>query len=143
MEPTADATAPTEAPVRPPVGTGPVETAPGETAIDLAHLARMTLGEASLEAEVLMLFDRQAAILLAHMQDATPPAAAAFAHTLKGSARGIGAWGVAAAAEAVEMNATRANASATACAVTRLAAAVAEVKAAIADRHRHHGEREE
>ena len=73
--------------------------------IDLAHLARMTLGERGLEAEVLALFDRQAAVLLARMGDSTPAAVAAFAHTLKGSARGIGAWRVAEAADAVEMKA--------------------------------------
>ena len=50
MGPTANAAAPTSAPV----------PAPVETVIDLDHLARMTLGDASLEAEVLMLFDRQA-----------------------------------------------------------------------------------
>ena len=68
---------------------------PPEGAIDLAHLARMTLGEKSLEAEVLALFDRQAGILLERMRMAPPPAAGAFAHTLKGSAQGIGAWQVA------------------------------------------------
>jgi len=71
---------------------------PPEGAIDLAHLARMTLGEKSLEAEVLALFDRQAGILLERMRMAPPPAAGAFAHTLKGSAQGIGAWQVAEAA---------------------------------------------
>ena len=49
MEPTADAGAPTDAP--PP--------APVEAVIDLEHLARMTLGERSLEAEVLTLFGPQ------------------------------------------------------------------------------------
>lgn len=133
MEPTA-AGAASEAPVRP-----QVEPAAAVDLIDLEHLARMTLGEAGLEAEVLRLFERQAAMLLAHMRDASPPAAAAFAHTLKGSARAIGAWGVAAAAEAVEMNAQRASVSATTCAVERLAAALAAVTAAIADRLRRHG----
>jgi len=103
-------------------------------AIDLEHLGRMTLGERSLEAEVLVLFDRQAAILLAHMRDSAPPAVAAFAHTLKGSARGIGAWRVADAADAVEMQAIRADAGGVAGAVDRLSAAVEEAKAAIADR---------
>src|SRR3979490_3183569 len=79
--------------------------APAGPAIDLGHLARMTLGEKSLEAEVLALFDRQAGILLARMRQATPPAAGAFAHTLKGSALGIGAWRVAEAAEVVERSA--------------------------------------
>jgi len=91
--------------------------------LDLEHLARMTLGERRLEAEVLTLFHRQAGMLLARMQGAPPRAAAAFAHTLKGSARGIGAWRVAKAAAAVE----RGSADATAA----LAAAVAEVQAVI------------
>jgi len=124
MEPTADAAAPTDARL----------SAPVETVIDLAHLARMTLGERSLEAEVLTLFDRQAEILLAHMRDCAPAAVAAFAHTLKGSARGIGAWRVAAAADAVEMNVIAANAGGVAGAVARLSAAVDEAEAVIADR---------
>jgi HPt (histidine-containing phosphotransfer) domain-containing protein len=126
MEPTADAAAPTDARL----------SAPVETVIDLAHLARMTLGERSLEAEVLTLFDLQAGVLLARMRDCAPAAVAAFAHTLKGSARGIGAWRVAEAADAVEMNASRANAGEVAAAVTRLSAAVDETKAVIADRLR-------
>ena len=122
MGPTANAAAPIDAPV----------PAPVETVIDLEHLARMTLGEASLETEVLTLFDRQAAVLLARMCDATPAAAAAFAHTLKGSARGIGAWRVAAAAEAVEIDAGRQDAADVAGAVARLAAAVDEARTVIA-----------
>jgi hypothetical protein len=124
MEPTAHAAAPADA----------VLPAPAETAIDLAHLARMTLGERGLEAEVLALFDRQAAVLLARMRDCAPAVVAAFAHTLKGSARGIGAWRVAAAADAVEMNAIAADAGGVDGAMARLAAAVDEAKAAIADR---------
>ncbi len=125
MGPTANAAAPTDA-------GAPVAV------IDLAHLARMTLGERGLEAEVLALFDRQAAVLLARMGDSTPAAMAAFAHTLKGSARGIGAWRVAQAADAVEMKAHGSSAAETAAAVVRLAAAVAEAKAVIADRLRPH-----
>jgi HPt (histidine-containing phosphotransfer) domain-containing protein len=128
MEPTAEAAAPTDAP----------RLAPVETAIDLAHLARMTLGERSVEAEVLTLFDRQAAILLGRMRDCAPAAVAAFAHTLKGSARGIGAWRVAEAAAAVEMHASRSNAGGAAGAVARLAAAVDEAKTAIAARLQPH-----
>jgi HPt (histidine-containing phosphotransfer) domain-containing protein len=78
--------------------------APGDDAIDLNHLSRMTLGERSLEREVLALFVRQADILLARMNTANPAVAAAAAHTLKGSAVGIGAWPVARAAEAVEQS---------------------------------------
>lgn len=70
--------------------------------IDRAHLSRMTLADASLEREVLELFRRQSAMLVARIADLAPEAAAAAAHTLKGSARGVGAWRVASAAEAVE-----------------------------------------
>src|SRR5579871_3652265 len=38
-------------------------------AIDLAHLARMTLGERSLETQVLQLFDRQAELLFERMRE--------------------------------------------------------------------------
>jgi HPt (histidine-containing phosphotransfer) domain-containing protein len=124
MGPMADAAAPTDAPV--------------ETVIDLAHLTQMTLGEAGLEAEVLTLFDRQATVLLMRMRDAEPAAVAAFAHTLKGSARGIGAWRVAEAADAVETQAVGPDACGAAHAVARLAAAVDEAKAAIADRLQPH-----
>jgi HPt (histidine-containing phosphotransfer) domain-containing protein len=72
-------------------------------AIDRSHLSRMTLGDASLEREVLALFDRQAQMLLNRMAGAAPAVVAALAHTIKGSARGIGAVGVARAAEVVEL----------------------------------------
>ncbi len=81
--------------------TGEATSGPGDP-IDLAHLARSTLGDRGLAREVLALFARQADGLLRRMQTAEPVALAALAHTLKGSARGIGAWGVAAAAERLE-----------------------------------------
>jgi HPt (histidine-containing phosphotransfer) domain-containing protein len=70
--------------------------------IDMEHLAQMTLGERGLEIEVLRLFDLQAELLLARMREVGPEGVATLAHTLSGSARGIGAWRVAAAAEAAE-----------------------------------------
>src|SRR2546423_15069342 len=73
-----------------------------ERPIDLVHLARMTLGERSLEREVLQLFDRQAMILMERMQAAPVEAVPTLAHRLKGSARAIGAAHVARAAEAGE-----------------------------------------
>jgi hypothetical protein len=102
--------------------------APADDAIDLHHLARMTLGERSLEREVLALFDRQAMMLLLRMSSGGPNAVAA-AHTLKGSALGIGAWHVARAAEAVE----QADAAKFAVAITALSLAVEEARLAIAD----------
>ena len=70
--------------------------------IDDDHLERMTLGDRRLEREVLELFVRQTAIMLDRIVGADPALAAAAAHTLKGSARGIGAWRVARAAELLE-----------------------------------------
>jgi len=74
---------------------------PGEPPIDLAHLARTTLGDGALRREVLGMFLNQSRDLLDRLA-ARPSEGAALAHTLKGSARAIGAFGVAACAEAVE-----------------------------------------
>ena len=72
--------------------------APDDGPIDIEHLKRMTLGDASLEREVLAMFSAQAVGLIGAL--ATLPAdAGALAHTLKGSARAIGAFRVADAAE--------------------------------------------
>jgi HPt (histidine-containing phosphotransfer) domain-containing protein len=75
--------------------------APDEGYIDTVHLTQMTLGDEVLKREVLTLFVRQSADLVARM--ATFPAdMAAIAHTLKGSARGIGAFSAATSAERLE-----------------------------------------
>ena len=99
-----------------------------EQAIDRAHLARMTLGEASLEREVLALFERQTKLLLPRIDAREPAAAASLAHTLKGSALGIGAFQVARAAEAVE----QAKEAGLPAAIDALAAAIAETRKEIA-----------
>ena len=79
---------------------------PDEGFIDTAHLDRATLGDEALQREVLTLFKRQSADLVARM--ATFPAdMAAIAHTLKGSARGIGAFSAAALAERLECSTDR------------------------------------
>ena len=104
--------------------------APDDRPIDLVHLARTTLGDRSLEREVLQLFDRQAALLIARMGSATPDGVAIIAHTMKGSARGIGAWRVARAAEALEVACGSSEAGG---ALERLAAAADEARAVIAD----------
>lgn len=75
--------------------------APDDGPIDFAHLRRMTLDDDRLEREVLALFSAQAANL-AGMLAALPADAGALAHTLKGSARAIGAFGVADAAARLE-----------------------------------------
>jgi HPt (histidine-containing phosphotransfer) domain-containing protein len=75
--------------------------APDDGPIDIEHLARMTLGDASLEHEVLAMFSAQAVSLIGALT-ALPANAGALAHTLKGSARAIGAFAVADAAESLE-----------------------------------------
>jgi HPt (histidine-containing phosphotransfer) domain-containing protein len=70
--------------------------------LDLAHLARMTLGDRAVEQEVLRLFAGQATTTAQRLCADSASAAASCAHTLKGSARGIGAWRLALAAERVE-----------------------------------------
>lgn len=74
---------------------------PDDSPLDTEHLARMTLGERSLEREVLAMFAEQA-LTVSRRLAAQPPDSAMLAHTLKGSARAIGAFAVADAAEALE-----------------------------------------
>ncbi|MCK1642795.1 Hpt domain-containing protein [Bradyrhizobium sp. 157] len=75
--------------------------APGDGPIDFEHLDRMTFGDAGLEREVLTMFSAQSARLV-HTLAAIPADASALAHTLKGSARAIGAFAVADAADRLE-----------------------------------------
>jgi len=75
--------------------------APDDGPIDFEHLKRMTLDDADLEREVLAMFAAQAAGLIGSLAT-LPDNADALAHTLKGSARAIGAFRVADAAEALE-----------------------------------------
>jgi|SRR6478672_110793 HPt (histidine-containing phosphotransfer) domain-containing protein len=71
--------------------------------LDREHLARQTLGDVDLQREILALFRRQSGVILARLMAARGSDERRMAaHTLKGSARAIGAWRVAAAAEAVE-----------------------------------------
>jgi HPt (histidine-containing phosphotransfer) domain-containing protein len=68
-------------------------------AIDHAHLRRYTMGDLQLEHEVLDLFASELPRTLASLQAAaTIKDWKMAAHTLKGSARAVGAWRVAAAA---------------------------------------------
>ena len=75
--------------------------APDDGPIDFEHLTRMTLGDAGLEQEVLAMFAAQSAKLIGTLAG-LPADAGALAHTLKGSARAIGAVGVADAAARLE-----------------------------------------
>jgi HPt (histidine-containing phosphotransfer) domain-containing protein len=100
--------------------------------LDQDHLGRMTLGDRRLEHEVLEIFARQNSLILSRIAGAEPGLVAAAAHTLKGSARGVGAWRVARAAERLEQAATEADEDAMKAAIAELEAASLEVCAAIA-----------
>ncbi|WP_024517888.1 Hpt domain-containing protein [Bradyrhizobium sp. Tv2a-2] len=101
---------------------------PGEAPIDVEHLARMTLGDGALRREVLAMFLRQTGDLLGRLA-AHPREGAALAHTLKGSARAVGAFGIAACAESLERSIRQGVDPSTA--LAELAAAVAEAHASI------------
>jgi HPt (histidine-containing phosphotransfer) domain-containing protein len=96
---------------------------PDDGPIDTAHLQRMTLGDAGLEREVLAMFAGQAVRLIEALAG-LPADAADIAHTLNGSARAIGAFKVAEAAEAFE-------ASPSSEALAALRQAIAEARGAI------------
>ena len=71
--------------------------------VDMAHLARYTLGDRALEREVLELFCTQSVSYLDQLRSATSHKDwFQAAHALKGSARAVGAWRLARAAEYVE-----------------------------------------
>ncbi|MGE3246736.1 MAG: Hpt domain-containing protein [Beijerinckiaceae bacterium] len=81
-------------------------TYPEGRTLDLVHLSQQSLGDRDLEIELLTLFDRQAETIAARL---VQPLSAGdrkwrqdLCHTLKGSARAVGACKVAACAEAFE-----------------------------------------
>jgi HPt (histidine-containing phosphotransfer) domain-containing protein len=102
--------------------------APDDGPIDFEHLARMTLGDPALECEVLTMFVGQSAKLLDQLAS-LPPEAGSIAHTLKGSARAIGAFAVAEAASRLE--AVLSEAGAARAALDTLKDAVAQAQGAI------------
>lgn len=82
-------------PAAPPQGAQP--------ALDFDHLQRFTLGDRSLEREVLDLFRDQVRSSIARLRASSDDATwRLIAHTLKGSAAGVGAWPMREAAECAE-----------------------------------------
>jgi len=70
--------------------------------VDLAHLARQTMGDRELEREVLAMFVHQSLSVRDQIVDADARQRVLLAHGLKGSARGIGAFAVADCAAVIE-----------------------------------------
>jgi HPt (histidine-containing phosphotransfer) domain-containing protein len=101
-----------------------------ETPVDLHHLDRYTGGERSLDAEILKLFDNQCQEMMVQLErlaaeDADTKAWREVTHTLKGAARGIGAFPLAdAAAEAEKSGSDRVAAIAALQVIKAKAAAV-------------------
>src|SRR5688500_14857316 len=68
-------------------------TSDDSSVLDLDHLSRQTVGDRALEGELLALFEAQCARLRPLLAAGRSPGERAdAAHTLKGSARAIGAW---------------------------------------------------
>ncbi|ODN70746.1 Hpt domain-containing protein [Methylobrevis pamukkalensis] len=83
----------------------------GAAPVDLAHLAAQTFGNEDLAREVLAMFVNQTEALMAEAA-ADVTSRGRIAHKISGSARGIGAFAVARAAEAVEIGAGAGSADA-------------------------------
>lgn len=102
--------------------------------IDMKHLARYTGGDAKLDAEILRLFDAQASGLVDRLRETLVSGDAKswkeITHSIKGAARGIGAFALADAAVFCE-DVGLADPKAAAEAVTRLASEAAAVRAYI------------
>ena len=79
---------------------------PANAVIDLEHLARYTGGDAALNAEILRLFDSQASELVTRLRTILASRDAKLwkevTHTIKGAARGVGAFALADAAAQCE-----------------------------------------
>jgi HPt (histidine-containing phosphotransfer) domain-containing protein len=85
-----------------------VDTGPNHYPVDLVHLARQTLGDKELELEVLGLFVNQSTLYLQRLESAKSiQERKNAAHTILGSARGLGAWQVALEAEKFEASCSK------------------------------------
>lgn len=100
--------------------------ASADNPVDLVHLSRQSLGDRSLENEILRLFHSQSTLYLDRLANAKTADERRFAaHTVVGSARGIGAWKVAETAKLVE------QASSKKCDISDLRAAVEDANSYI------------
>ena len=83
---------------------GEVSDTAGARPIDLAHLARQTMGDRELEREVLDLFVDQVISVRDQLSRTDVKGRRELAHSLKGSARSVGAAAIERCAEAIEDN---------------------------------------
>lgn len=71
--------------------------------IDLVHLARQTMGDRALETEILGMFAKQMSSARSSMTNANANERKRLAHTIKGTARSVGAFQIADVAERIEL----------------------------------------
>ncbi len=96
--------------------------------VDLVHLSKQSLGDRSLELEILELFKSQSTLYLDRLANAkTADERKMAAHTILGSARGLGAWHVAKQAELIQ------HKCAYQCDISKLVSAVEEANAYIGE----------
>ncbi len=96
--------------------------------VDLVHLSKQSLGDRSLEIEILALFQSQSKLYLERLTNATTADERKMAaHTILGSARGLGAWRVAKQAELIQAKCVHG------CDVSDLQSAVNEANAYISE----------
>ena len=100
-----------------------------QVVLDRDHLARYTMGDVVLEREVLGLFIGQMPVTVASLRDSGDAVSwTRAAHTIKGSARAVGAWRLAQLAEHAESCSSRHE---------RWQALADEIEIAVAEVHRH------
>lgn len=78
--------------------------------VDLAHLAKQTMGDKDLEIEILQLFARNTRMILHELANADKAKITALSHRLKGSADAVGAFKISVAAQTLENNPSDSNA---------------------------------
>ena len=107
---------------------GPQALATQSSPLDRTHLSRQTFGDRKLEREVLDLFRTQSPVYLGRVKAARSESEWREAvHTLKGSARAIGAWRMAEVAERAEAG----NPSSRAASIAQIESSLQEVNALI------------
>ena len=92
---------------------GPISIGGGQPSsanpIDLVHLARQTMGDRSLELEILHTFAKQARAVVTELGCGNHQAVLQAAHRLKGAAEAVGAFRVSAVAGEIEAGANDAR----------------------------------
>jgi HPt (histidine-containing phosphotransfer) domain-containing protein len=112
-------------------GAKPASASRTKRPVDLAHLARQTMGDRALEQEVLGLFVKQALTIRERLAGADAAERRRLAHSLKGAALSIGAVAVSDCLALIEADPDDADAQ-----MRRLPGLIDEVRDFVAATHR-------